>query len=96
MLLELDLVVDYLEAGRPLRAVDHVNLTIRAGEIVGLAGESGCGKTTRPRTRSQHPAAAGGGDRRADRFRGVDVVGLSVKERRRLAGATSRWCSRAR
>ena len=35
VLLELDdLVVDYLEADRSLRAVDHVNLTIRAGEVV--------------------------------------------------------------
>ena len=30
----------------PLRAVDGINLTIRREEIVGLVGESGCGKTT--------------------------------------------------
>jgi peptide/nickel transport system ATP-binding protein len=41
-----DLVVDYLDADHRVRAVDHVNLTITSGEIVGLAGESGCGKTT--------------------------------------------------
>ena len=46
-LIELDdLVVDYLDAEHPVRAVDHVNLAITSGEIVGLAGESGCGKTT--------------------------------------------------
>ena len=31
---------------RTLRAVDGVNLEVRAGECVGLVGESGCGKST--------------------------------------------------
>jgi peptide/nickel transport system ATP-binding protein len=84
VLLELNgLVVDYLEADRPLRAVDHVNLSIRAGEIVGLAGESGCGKTTAANAILgilRPPAEVTGG---SIRFRGVELGGLSKNQLRR-------------
>jgi len=46
-LLELeDLVVEYLGSEGRVRAVDTVSLAIYPSEIVGLAGESGCGKST--------------------------------------------------
>jgi len=80
-LLELrGLQVDYGRA----RAVDGVDLKIRQGEIVGLAGESGCGKTTiassvlrilRP------PGHVAGG---SILFRGEDIVAMSDAELRRF------------
>ena len=36
----------YLTDGTPVRAVDDVSFDLAPGEILGLVGESGCGKTT--------------------------------------------------
>jgi peptide/nickel transport system ATP-binding protein len=47
VLLEIrGLSVDYGLGDQPVHAVDDVSLTIRRGEVVGLAGESGSGKST--------------------------------------------------
>ena len=41
-----DLRVEYLTARGPVRAVDGVSFTIKPGDVLGLAGESGSGKST--------------------------------------------------
>jgi peptide/nickel transport system ATP-binding protein len=47
LLLEVrGLSVDYGVGENPVHAVDDVSLTIRRGEVIGLAGESGSGKST--------------------------------------------------
>jgi peptide/nickel transport system ATP-binding protein len=73
------LAVDY---GR-VRAVDGVDLAIREGEIVGLAGESGSGKSTIAAAAMQvlrPPARIASG---SVLFRGEDLGGRSKEELRR-------------
>ncbi len=84
-LLELrGLQVEYGWGKDAVRAVDGVNLTIGAGEIVGLAGESGCGKSTVANAAMQilrEPGNVVGG---SILFRGEDLAGRSEKELRKF------------
>jgi peptide/nickel transport system ATP-binding protein len=41
-----DLVVEYRTKHKIVRAVDHVSFDVFPNEVLGLAGESGCGKST--------------------------------------------------
>jgi oligopeptide/dipeptide ABC transporter ATP-binding protein len=60
-------------SGATLRALDDVSLTVRRGEVVGIVGESGCGKTTLGRAIMRLIEPTSGEIRLA----GVDFAGLS-------------------
>jgi peptide/nickel transport system ATP-binding protein len=83
-----DLSVTYHARGVDVPAVRNVSLTVDAGESVGIAGESGCGKTTLTSTvlRMQPASATVTGQVRLD---GEDVMGLTWGRVRALRWATA-------
>lgn len=77
-----DLSVEYVTEALTVRAVDRVSFSIAEREVFGLAGESGCGKSTIANAilrLLRDPALISGG---SIRFAGTDVLGLSADELR--------------
>lgn len=75
-----NLSVEYLAARGSVRAVDNVSLTIGKGEVIGLAGESGSGKSTIAQAilRILQPPAIITGGRVI--FEGRDILDMSDRE----------------
>ncbi len=63
-----------------LRALDGVSFSVGAGEVLGIVGESGCGKSTTARVALRLSPADGG----SVRFDGQDVFAAGSGEMRRL------------
>ncbi len=87
-LLEIrDLCIEFeTDAGR-VRVVDDVSFDVEEGKIVGLVGESGCGKTVSSlavlRLLPSPPAQIVGG---SIRFEGRDLLAMDFNELRRIRG----------
>ncbi len=79
-----NLSVDYVLPDQRVHAVDNVSFEIQPGEIIGLAGESGCGKSTTAHAvlRILRPPARITKGRVL--FQGQDLVPLSVRDLRQF------------
>jgi oligopeptide transport system ATP-binding protein len=77
-LLEIKNLQQYFNPGKPneVRAVDNVSFDIFKGEVMGLVGESGCGKSTTGRTIIRLYDATGG----EVLYDGVNVHGKKSKK----------------
>lgn len=62
--------------GTPIRAVDDVTFTLDRNEVIGVIGESGCGKTTLLNTLMGLYEPTGG----SIRYKGRDITGFNRKD----------------
>ncbi len=75
-----DLVVEFRSGRRTVHAVSGVTFSVKAGETLGLVGESGCGKSTTGRALVQvQPPTSG-----AVTYRGQELNRMSGRQLRRI------------
>ncbi|MCK4177340.1 ABC transporter ATP-binding protein [Aciditerrimonas ferrireducens] len=82
-----DLQVEFTMRSGRVRAVDGVSLKVRAGEALGLVGESGCGKTTTGLAVMQLLPVGGRIVGGSIRLQGRELVGLREQELCQIRGA---------
>ncbi len=81
------LSVAFRSAGRDLSVIEDVSFSISRGEVVGLVGESGCGKSvTAMSILGLLPAGLARVTGGEARFEGADMLTLSARELRALRG----------
>ncbi|WP_300268611.1 ATP-binding cassette domain-containing protein, partial [Microbacterium sp.] len=83
-----DLRVTFPGAGEPITAVRGVSFTIQEGEIVGIVGASGSGKSMTALAVAQLIAEPGLAEAKRLRFLGTDLQTASNRRRRRLLGTS--------
>jgi peptide/nickel transport system ATP-binding protein len=81
-----DLAVAYKVRGGEIEAVQNVSFDIHRGEVQGIVGESGCGKSTVAWAIVNFLGANGYVKRGSIKFQGQELVGKSGEELRRLRG----------
>jgi peptide/nickel transport system ATP-binding protein len=82
-----NLNVEYETRAGAVTAVDHVSLDIKRGEILGLVGESACGKSTLGKALMRLHSGPARITQGQLLFDGRDLMGLSPSEMREVRGA---------
>jgi oligopeptide/dipeptide ABC transporter ATP-binding protein len=86
-LLEVDdLVTSFYTRDGVVRAVSGISFHVDRGEVLGLVGESGCGKSVTSLSIMRLISRPGRIERGAVRFQGRDLLALSSDEMRKIRG----------
>ena len=82
-----DLVVDFRTRHGDARVLDHVSLNVHAGRVLGIVGESGCGKSmTALAVMGLVPSPPGRITSGSITIEGQELVGLDQESLRRIRG----------